>query len=221
MHRANSRSRHPELRQLPSLVPADVRNETGWAVDSELLQRIDRLKGIIQSGVLPDSDSSDDTIVTTCPFVFQAQLHPSVISQTLMDEVEEEMNRPTGITTVKPPPLLMDAVLVSPECGILLHIDSAEGLKYVVVPLKATALTRADRKGTGARRQRVRTHASATHRTLTGLQMLASQRSRISPCWSPSCARWAVARRQPCCRASGGGRSSFRHAWTPSPSLPT
>ncbi|KZV98735.1 hypothetical protein EXIGLDRAFT_727063 [Exidia glandulosa HHB12029] len=123
-----ARGRHSELRQIPSLVPADVRNETGQAVNAELLQRIDRLKAIITSGILPETEGTDDSLVTSCPFILHAQIHPSALSQRQMEEVEEEMNRPTGITTARRPVLLMDAVLVSPECGILLHIDSAKGL---------------------------------------------------------------------------------------------
>lgn len=124
-----ARGRHSEWPQIPSLVPADLQNETGHAIEAELSQRIDRLKGIINSGILPDSDGADDIVVTSCPFIFFAHMHPSMVSQRQMDEVEAEMSRPTGITTVKRPPLLMDAVLISPQCGILLHLDRASGLK--------------------------------------------------------------------------------------------
>ena len=46
-----------------------------------------------------------------------------------MKELEEEMEHPTGITTVPRPALKMNAVLMSKECGILLEMREALGLK--------------------------------------------------------------------------------------------
>lgn len=46
-----------------------------------------------------------------------------------MQELETEMENPTGITTVSRPPLLVNVVMMSKECGILIEVREAEGLK--------------------------------------------------------------------------------------------
>ncbi|EJD48179.1 hypothetical protein AURDEDRAFT_183534 [Auricularia subglabra TFB-10046 SS5] len=124
-----ARGRQPDLRHILGLVPEDVRNSTGPVIDAELVQRIDRLRTMIAGSSLPDMDTTDDSVVTTCPFSFQAQLHPAAVTARQMEELEGEMDQPTGITTVRRPPLLIDAVFVSPKCGIVLHLEKAKGLK--------------------------------------------------------------------------------------------
>lgn len=52
-----------------------------------------------------------------------------------MTELEEEMDSPTGISTVKRPDLKMNGVIVSKDCGILYEIKDADGLKYVSIHL--------------------------------------------------------------------------------------
>jgi hypothetical protein len=46
-----------------------------------------------------------------------------------MQELEEEIKKPTGSATIKMPKLSMDAILVSKECGILYQIYDTEGLR--------------------------------------------------------------------------------------------
>lgn len=53
---------------------------------------------------------------------------PTAVPLDLMKELEEELQNPTGITTVARPELRMNAVLVSKECGILLEMRDAVGL---------------------------------------------------------------------------------------------
>lgn len=48
-----------------------------------------------------------------------------------MQELEEEIQNPSGITTISPPPLSMTGVLVSKECGLLYEITETEGLRLV------------------------------------------------------------------------------------------
>lgn len=54
-------TRYIDTRLLPSLVPEDVRNETAQAIVPELQARINKLKGLIDAGVI-DSDSSGNGI---------------------------------------------------------------------------------------------------------------------------------------------------------------
>lgn len=46
-----------------------------------------------------------------------------------MQDLESEIQHPTGISTVKPPKLSLSAVLLSKECGILYEIQSTQGLR--------------------------------------------------------------------------------------------
>ena len=48
-----------------------------------------------------------------------------------MVELEAELDNPTGLSTVRAPPLVLDAVLVSKNCGILIEMRDAKGLKLV------------------------------------------------------------------------------------------
>ena len=50
-----------------------------------------------------------------------------------MQELEDEIDKPTGIATVAPPPLTMEGVLVSRNCGILYEFKKTTGVKYVLV----------------------------------------------------------------------------------------
>lgn len=46
-----------------------------------------------------------------------------------MLELEDELQTPTGIWTVKTPKLSVGGVLISTECGILYEIVNTEGLR--------------------------------------------------------------------------------------------
>ena len=48
-----------------------------------------------------------------------------------MQELEEEIQKPTGIWTIRPPKLSVDVLLISRECGIMYEIIESEGLRYV------------------------------------------------------------------------------------------
>ena len=65
----------------------------------------------------------------TCPFILYGQLVPTSVPLHLMQELEAEMENPTGITTVSRPQLLVNVVMMSKECGILIEVREAEGLK--------------------------------------------------------------------------------------------
>ena len=46
-----------------------------------------------------------------------------------MRELELEMEKPTGISTVERPDMIVNALLVSKECGIMYEVKDAEGLQ--------------------------------------------------------------------------------------------
>ncbi len=48
-----------------------------------------------------------------------------------MKELEDEIDNPTGITTVRPPEMKLTGVLISKNCGILYELPDIDGLKYV------------------------------------------------------------------------------------------
>ena len=48
-----------------------------------------------------------------------------------MQELEEEIQKPTGIWTIRPPKLSVNVLLISRECGIMYEIIESEGLRYV------------------------------------------------------------------------------------------
>lgn len=48
-----------------------------------------------------------------------------------MQELESEIQKPTGISTVAPPKLSISGVLLSKECGIMYELKNTEGLRYI------------------------------------------------------------------------------------------
>lgn len=67
-----------------------------------------------------------------CGFSVYAQIAPSEIPVKDMEDLEDELQKPTGRWTVKRPPLKLNGVLLSRECGILYNLHDAEGLRYDV-----------------------------------------------------------------------------------------
>ena len=51
-----------------------------------------------------------------------------------MRELEDELQNPTGISTVSTPKLSVSGVLLSKECGILYEIKNSEGLRCAICP---------------------------------------------------------------------------------------
>ena len=48
-----------------------------------------------------------------------------------MQELEEEIQNPTGVSTVKAPPLTLNGLLISKECGLLYEFVETDSLRYV------------------------------------------------------------------------------------------
>ncbi|PPR03221.1 hypothetical protein CVT26_008069 [Gymnopilus dilepis] len=122
--------RRIDIRLLPSLVPEELRNETAQIIEPELRARIDKLKGLIDDGVIDsDSSSNDEGAKVSCQFTLHAQIHPVPVPDYLMQALENELQNPTGITTVPAPKLSISALLVSKECGIMYEMKNTEGLR--------------------------------------------------------------------------------------------
>lgn len=68
--------------------------------------------------------------LTGCGFVVHAQIEPSPISADLMQDLEDELQKPTGKWTTKRPPLRLNGMLVSRECGLLYRLHGADGIRY-------------------------------------------------------------------------------------------
>ncbi|KAI0628206.1 hypothetical protein C8Q77DRAFT_1150309 [Trametes polyzona] len=127
---AESAGRSMDLRSLPALVPEEFRNESARAVEVELTTRISKLKERIESGSFEqDAADDDDSPKTKCTFRFFAQLEPTNVPKDLMDELEKEIDEPTGITTVKAPEMVIEGVLLSQSCGILYEIHHTVGVQ--------------------------------------------------------------------------------------------
>ncbi|KAJ3503089.1 hypothetical protein NLJ89_g8591 [Agrocybe chaxingu] len=127
---AEPAGRHIDIRLLPSLVPEGARNETIRIIEPELQARINKLTNLIDAGII-DSETSgnDEAPKTTCPFTFHAQIHAVPVPERLMQELEDELQNPTGIRTVSTPRLSISGVLISKECGILFELKRTEGLR--------------------------------------------------------------------------------------------
>ncbi|KAI0071333.1 hypothetical protein K474DRAFT_1607089 [Panus rudis PR-1116 ss-1] len=125
---AEPNGQHTDIRLLPLFAPEDRMNETAGVVDAELRSHISRLKEKIESGDIESGSEDDDGPKTKCSFALFGQLEPSYVPQHLMKELEDEIDNPTGISTITPPPLLMKGVLLSKNCGMLFEFDTT-GLK--------------------------------------------------------------------------------------------
>jgi hypothetical protein len=127
---AEPSGRNLDIRQLPVLVPEVVRNDTAHMIGPELQAKIDKMKNLIDAGIIDNEASGNDEVPkTSCPFTFHAQIHPVGVPEYLMQELEDELQHPTGISTVSTPKLSVSGVLLSKECGILYEITNSEGLR--------------------------------------------------------------------------------------------
>ncbi|TFK71357.1 hypothetical protein BDN72DRAFT_817637 [Pluteus cervinus] len=120
-------TRHLDIRLLPSLVPEDGKNITAQLIEPELEARITKLRNLIDDGVLDDL-SNEDQPKSTCTFTIYSQLSPVDIPQQLMADYESELQNPTGAWTVKPPPLSVNSLIISEECGIIFELVDSKGL---------------------------------------------------------------------------------------------
>lgn len=122
-----------DIREIPSLVPESARNATAKAILPTLQARIKHIKEMLAAPDLLSLDGNNgegiDTPASKCGFHVYAQLAPTNVSAVEMEELENELGEPTGARTAPRPPLLVDAVLLSRECGLMMLIERAEGLR--------------------------------------------------------------------------------------------
>ena len=127
-----------DMRALPSLVPPGLLNITARAVVPVIEDNISKLKALLASNDI-SSESNPATQDSICHFAVYAQVQPSNISVAAMNELEEELLHPTGITTVHRPPLKLDMAIISPECGILIEGKDADGMRSRIFFRKVTS----------------------------------------------------------------------------------
>jgi hypothetical protein len=127
-----------DIRALPSLVPPAQLNITARAVVPVIEDNISKLKAFLASNDLP-TELNPVLPESTCQFAVYAQVQPSNISAAEMNELEDELMHPTGITTVGRPPLQLDVALISPECGILITSKDADGMRSRIFFRKVTS----------------------------------------------------------------------------------
>ena len=76
-----------------------------------------------------------------------------------MQELEDELQNPTGISTVSTPKLSVSGILLSRECGVLYEVTNSEGLRCASCPRKLLLMMLKTATGhtlSSARSQRVR-----------------------------------------------------------------
>ncbi|KZS94573.1 hypothetical protein SISNIDRAFT_409713 [Sistotremastrum niveocremeum HHB9708] len=125
---AEPQGRKVETRQIPSLVPEGAQNATAQAIVPILESKIERLRNIIASGAT-ELTNEEPAPETTCSLKLYGQLQPAPLPQYLLENLEAEVENPTGASTISAPPPLLDAILLSEDCGFLLEIREAKGMK--------------------------------------------------------------------------------------------
>ncbi|KAF9219800.1 hypothetical protein BS17DRAFT_788799 [Gyrodon lividus] len=121
--------RHVDIRYLPAIVPESAQNETAHTIKPELLSRINKVKEMVDAGIIDQESSGGSDIQNGCGFLVYAQIEPSKISGDVMHDLEDELQKPTGKWMADRPPLRMNGVLMSRECGLLYRLHDAEGLR--------------------------------------------------------------------------------------------
>ncbi|KAI6152440.1 hypothetical protein BKA82DRAFT_4111317 [Pisolithus tinctorius] len=121
---------HIDIRYLPAIVPEESQNETTRVVRNELQSQIDKIKTMIDNGVVDqESLEANSGVQSDCGFLVYAQIEPSLISEELMIDVESELQSPTGKWTPNVFLLRVNGVLLSRECGMLYRFYHTEGLR--------------------------------------------------------------------------------------------
>lgn len=104
-----------------------------------LEDNIAKLKVLLASNDISEPNPTPPD--STCHFAVYAQVHPSNISAVDMRELEDELMNPTGVSTVKRPPLQLDLAVISPDCGVLVEVRKADGIRSRLFFRKVTSCT--------------------------------------------------------------------------------
>jgi hypothetical protein len=114
-----------DIRHLPALVPPEALNTTAHLIADEMTAYFERVKSRFEDGTLQTSEESE--LRTTCPFRLYGFVRPVDRSQEVVDAVEKEQNEASGVPIPVVPPLVIDVVLVSRECGLLIELEGLQG----------------------------------------------------------------------------------------------
>jgi len=114
-----------DIRHLPALVPPEALNTTAHLIADEMTAYFERVKLSFESGTL--QAGGEPELRTTCPFRLYGFVRPVGRSQYVLDVVEKEQKEPSGVPIPVAPPLVIDAVLVSRECGLLIELKGLQG----------------------------------------------------------------------------------------------
>ncbi|OAX43199.1 hypothetical protein K503DRAFT_853458 [Rhizopogon vinicolor AM-OR11-026] len=125
---AEPSGQHIDIRYIPAIVPEAFQNDTARAIEPELISRVNKVRDMIDAGII-EQESTGGESQGGCGFSVYAQIVPSEISMHDMEDLEAELQTPTGRRTVNRPPLKLNGVLLSKECGILYRLHDAEGLR--------------------------------------------------------------------------------------------
>jgi hypothetical protein len=102
-----------------------------------LEDNIAKLKTLLTSNDI--SELNPTPPASTCQFAVYAQVLPSNISAVDMRELEDELMNPTGVSTVKRPPLQLNLTAISPDCGVLVEVRNADGIRSRIFFRKVTS----------------------------------------------------------------------------------
>lgn len=75
----------------------------------------------------------DDGPKTGCSFQFFGQIHRSDIPQALLQQVEDEIDEPTGVSMIHAPDMKLQGVLVSKNCAMVYELPDISGMKSVLL----------------------------------------------------------------------------------------
>ena len=110
-------------------------NETARAILPELQNRLAKMRKVLDEGKAPSSDSDDSTSTVesslNCSFVIYGQIAPLPIpvSDAQRDELEKELDHPTGVSLPHVGPPKFSALMHSENCRLLLKVGEIEGLR--------------------------------------------------------------------------------------------
>ncbi|TFK52045.1 hypothetical protein OE88DRAFT_1658813 [Heliocybe sulcata] len=122
----------PDIRHLAAVVPRDYMNLTAQLVEPEMARRIASLRAQLDAGTIDFASVINDDQTQShprCPLTLFFQLQPTGIPADRMRELEAELLKPTGITTVKDPGIKIEGVMVSKECGFVWELRESEGVR--------------------------------------------------------------------------------------------
>ncbi|ORY94080.1 hypothetical protein BCR43DRAFT_495831 [Syncephalastrum racemosum] len=106
--------------------------QTRAVLNEQIDKRIEELKEIAAWGAQTvDDHDRPISVAFGCTFEMFFQLHPAPhdVKSAQLREYEKELESPQGITTIKPPRLALSSVMYSPNCGLSMSVQEAEGTK--------------------------------------------------------------------------------------------